>query len=89
MHLPLDVAKVLDQQNIPAYIMAYDVLSLDKKLSKTQELRNVLKGNAIWVFRINDFKNFESLMDAETKVIENKVDKIAYYDLSQMDLLCQ
>ena len=86
MHLPLEVAKVLDQQNIPAYIMAYDVLSLDKKLSKTQELRNVLKGNAIWVFRINDFKNFESLMDAETKVIENKVDKIAYYDLSQMDL---
>jgi hypothetical protein len=86
MHLPTNVAYTLQQNNIRTYIMAYDVLSLDKKIAKTSVIRNIL-GNAlsVWVFRINDFQNFSDLLDAETTVQNNNIDQIGYYDLSQMN----
>ncbi|MCW3170739.1 hypothetical protein OMO38_19590 [Chryseobacterium sp. 09-1422] len=86
MHLPTNIAYTLQQNNIRTYIMAYDVLSLDKKIAKTSVIRNIL-GNAlsVWVFRINDFQNFSDLLDAETTVQNNNIDQIGYYDLSQMN----
>lgn len=86
MHLPTNVAYSLQQNNIRTYIMAYDVLSLDKKITKTSVIRNIL-GNSlsVWVFRINDFQNFSDLLDAETTVQNNNINQIGYYDLSQMN----
>jgi hypothetical protein len=66
--------------------MAYDVLSLDKKLNKTAVIRNILGPDYyVWVFRINDFQAFSDLLDAEEAVQTAGVTKIGYYDLSQMN----
>ncbi|WP_162033014.1 hypothetical protein [Chryseobacterium potabilaquae] len=87
MHLPLSVATVLSQNNILTYIMAYDSLSLDKKLNKTADMRTILgSSNFVWVFRINDFTDFNALLSAETTVSGAGVTQIGYYDLSQMNL---
>ncbi|RMZ60302.1 hypothetical protein D1632_05015 [Chryseobacterium nematophagum] len=87
MHLPLSVATVLSQNNILTYIMAYDSLSLDKKLNKTADMRTILgSSNVVWVFRINDFTDFNALLSAETTVSGAGVTQIGYYDLSQMNL---
>ncbi|RNA61331.1 hypothetical protein D1631_04980 [Chryseobacterium nematophagum] len=87
MHLPLSVATALSQNNILTYIMAYDSLSLDKKLNKTADMRTILgSSNVVWVFRINDFTDFNALLSAETTVSGAGVTQIGYYDLSQMNL---
>lgn len=86
MHLPAEVATVLHDNDIMTYIMAYDVLTLDKKLNKTLNIRNILSPNLyVWVFRINDFQAFGDLLDAEAYVQAAGVTKIGYYDLSQMN----
>ncbi|SMP33839.1 TolC family protein [Chryseobacterium profundimaris] len=86
MHLPVEVATVLHDNNIMTYIMAYDVLTLDKKLNKTLAIRNILGPDLyVWVFRINDFQAFSDLLDAEAYVQAAGVTKIGYYDLSQMN----
>ncbi len=86
MHLPTNVAYALQQNNIMTYIMAYDVLSLDKKIAKTSVIRNILGNDlSVWVFRINDFENFPDLLSAETTVQNNNINQIGYYDLSQMN----
>lgn len=86
MHLPTNVAYSLEQNNIMTYIMAYDVLSLDKKMAKTSVIRNILGSSlSVWVFRINDFENFSDLLNAETTVQNNNIPQIGYYDLSQMN----
>ncbi|MEC3875834.1 TolC family protein [Chryseobacterium salviniae] len=86
MHLPVEVATVLHDNNIMTYIMAYDVLTLDKKLNKTLAMRNILGPDLyVWVFRINDFQVFSDLLDAEAYVQAAGVAKIGYYDLSQMN----
>ncbi|MCJ8152249.1 hypothetical protein MKJ01_00555 [Chryseobacterium sp. SSA4.19] len=85
MHLPLNVATALNDNNVMSYIMAYDVLTLEKKMNKTAAIRNILGTNYVWVFRINDFQTFSNLLDAETTVQSNGISKIGYYDLSQMN----
>jgi len=86
MQLPAEVATALHDNNTMAYIMAYDVLSLDKKLNKTAVIRNILGPDYyVWVFRINDFQAFSDLLDAEEAVQTAGVTKIGYYDLSQMN----
>ncbi|SDH86613.1 hypothetical protein SAMN05421846_102320 [Chryseobacterium taeanense] len=86
MHLPSEVATALSNNNTKAYIMAYDVLSLDKKLNKTSVIRDILGPDYyVWVFRINDFQNFSDLLDAEATVQTAGVAQIGYYDLSQMN----
>ena len=86
MQLPAEVATALHDNSIMTYIMAYDVLSLDKKLNKTALIRSILGPDYyVWVFRINDFQVFADLMDAEAYVQSAGVVKIGYYDLSQMN----
>lgn len=85
MHLPVNVATALNDNNVMSYIMAYDVLTLEKKMNKTAAIRSILGSNYVWVFRINDFQDFSSLLDAETTVQNNGILKIGYYDLSQMN----
>jgi len=86
MQLPAEVATALHDNSIMTYIMAYDVLTLDKKLNKTALIRSILGTDYyVWVFRINDFQVFSDLMDAEAYVQAAGVVKIGYYDLSQMN----
>ncbi|MDQ0592943.1 hypothetical protein QFZ37_001312 [Chryseobacterium ginsenosidimutans] len=85
MHLPVNVATALNENNVMSYIMAYDILSLDKKINKTAAIRSILGTNYVWVFRINDFQNFNDLLNAETIVQSNGISQIGYYDLSQMN----
>nr|WP_314499710.1 hypothetical protein [uncultured Chryseobacterium sp.] len=86
MHLPTNVAYSLKENNVMTYIMAYDVLKLDKKIAKTSVIRNILGNDlSVWVFRINDFQNFSDLLDAEATVQNNNINQIGYYDLSQMN----
>ena len=86
MQLPAEVATALYNNSIMTYIMAYDVLTLDKKLNKTAVIRNILGPELyVWVFRINDFQVFSDLLDAEAYVQAAGVTKIGYYDLSQMN----
>lgn len=86
MQLPAEVATALYNNSIMTYIMAYDVLTLDKKLNKTAVIRNILGPDLyVWVFRINDFQVFSDLLDAEAYVQAAGVTKIGYYDLSQMN----
>ncbi|WP_312900884.1 hypothetical protein [Chryseobacterium taichungense] len=86
MQLPAEVATALYDNSIMAYIMAYDVLTLDKKLNKTALIRSILTTDYyVWVFRINDFQAFGDLLDAEAYVQDAGVTKIGYYDLSQMN----
>ncbi|SEM33351.1 hypothetical protein SAMN05421856_102455 [Chryseobacterium taichungense] len=86
MQLPAEVATALYDNSIMAYIMAYDVLTLDKKLNKTALIRSILTTDYyVWVFRINDFQAFGDLLDAEAYVQAAGVTKIGYYDLSQMN----
>lgn len=86
MHLPVNVASSLYDNEITTYIMAYDNLSLEKKIAKTSAIRNILGNNLyVWVFRINDFENFSDLTDAEATVQSNNITQIGYYDLSQMN----
>lgn len=86
MQLPAEVATALHDNSIMTYIMAYDVLTLDKKLNKTLTIRNILGPNLyVWVFRINDFQVFSDLLDAEAYVQAAGVTKFGYYDLSQMN----
>lgn len=86
MQLPAEVATALHDNNIMTYIMAYDVLTLDKKLNKTAIIRNILGPDLyVWVFRINDFQVFSDLLDAEAYVQAAGVTKFGYYDLSQMN----
>lgn len=86
MQLPAQVAVALYQNNITTYIMAYDSLSLEKKILKTQEIRDILQDKYRWVFRINDFPNYDTLLDAENTLIQNNISAFSYYDLSQMNL---
>ncbi len=85
MQLPVEVATALNDNNVMSYIMAYDVLTLEKKMNKTAAIRSILGANYVWVFRINDFQNFSGLLDAETTIQSNGISKIGYYDLSQMN----
>lgn len=86
MQLPAEVATALHNNNVMTYIMAYDVLSLDKKLNKTLTIRDILGPDYyVWVFRINDFNDFNDLLNAETTVQSEGVTKLGYYDLSQMN----
>ncbi|WP_027387843.1 TolC family protein [Chryseobacterium gregarium] len=85
MQLPVEVATALNDNNVMSYIMAYDVLTLEKKMNKTAAIRSILEANYVWVFRINDFQNFSDLLDAETTIQSNGISKIGYYDLSQMN----
>lgn len=86
MQLPAEVATALHDNSIMTYIMAYDVLTLDKKLNKTALIRNILGPDLyVWVFRINDFQVFSDLLDAEAYVQAAGVTKFGYYDLSQMN----
>lgn len=86
MQLPAEVATALHDNSIMTYIMAYDVLTLDKKLNKTSLIRSILGTDLyVWVFRINDFQVFSDLLDAEAYIQAAGVVKIGYYDLSQMN----
>ncbi|QBO57326.1 hypothetical protein NBC122_00477 [Chryseobacterium salivictor] len=86
MHLPIEVAKNLSRNNITTYIMAYDHLSLEKKMDKTEAIRKILKNNYRWVFEIDDFPDYTSLQETENKLIEKGIKGLAYHDLSQMNL---
>ena len=87
MYLPIKVAKALGRNNITTHIMAYGNSSLDHKLYQTQAMRKVLKANSRWAFEINDFSDYQSLKETETKLIEKEITEFTYHDLSQLDAL--
>ena len=87
MYLPIKVAKTLGRNNITTHIMAYGNSSLDHKLDHTQAMRKVLNSNSRWTFEINDFKDYQSLKETETKLIEKEITEFTYHDLSQLDAL--
>jgi len=87
MYLPIKVAKTLGRNNITTHIMAYGNSSLDHKLDQTEAVRKLLKTNSRWAFEINDFSDYQSLKETETKLIEKEITEFTYHDLSQLDAL--
>lgn len=87
MYLPIKVAKTLGRNNITTHIMAYGNSSLDYKLEQTNEMRKVLKTNSRWAFEVEDFPDYQTLRETETKLIKNGITEFAYHDLSQLDAL--
>lgn len=87
MYLPIKVAKALGRNNITTHIMAYGNSSLHHKLDQTEAMRKLLKTNSRWAFEINDFSDYQSLKETETKLIEKEITEFTYHDLSQLDSL--
>ena len=87
MYLPIKVAKTLGRNNITTHIMAYGNSSLHHKLGQTEAMRKLLKTNSRWAFEINDFSDYQSLKETETKLIEKEITEFTYHDLSQLDAL--
>ena len=87
MYLPIKVVKTLGRNNITTHIMAYGNSSLDHKLEQTKAMRKVLKANSRWAFEIEDFPDYQTLKETETKLIEKEITEFTYHDLSQLDAL--
>lgn len=85
MYLPLKVARTLGQKNITTHIMAYGNSSLENKIAQTKKMRKILKTNYRWAFEIDDFSDYKSLKETETKLIESQITDFTYHDLTQMD----
>jgi len=85
MHLPAAVAASLYRHRVTAYIMAYDYLSLETKILKTQQIRSILKNRYRWVFHLEDFSGIKELADAEKTLRVHHIKAFSYYDLSQME----
>ena len=87
IYLPIRVAKTLGRNNITTHIMAYGNSSLDHKLEQTQAMRKVLKANSRWAFEVEDFPDYQTLKETETKLIDKEITEFTYHDLSQLDAL--
>lgn len=85
MHLPAEVAASLYRHRVTAYIMAYDYLSLETKIRKTQQIRSVLRNRYRWVFHLEDFSGMKELAATEKTLGKRGIKEFTYYDLSQME----
>jgi len=82
MHLPIQNATFLANNNITAYIMAYENTDQQKLLTRTQLLRTTLGNNYVWVIRVSDFATQQDLLDAVAYLNANGVSRVALYDFS-------
>lgn len=82
MHLPIQNATFLANNNITAYIMAYENTDQQKLLTRTQLLRTTLGNNYVWVLRVIDFATQQDLLDAVAYLNANGVSRVALYDFS-------
>ena len=87
MHLPLQNAAFLANNDITAYIMAYENTDQQKLLTRTQILRATLQNKYVWVLRISDFANQQDLLDAVAYLNANGVSRVALYDFSTISNL--
>lgn len=87
MHLPLQNATFLANNNITAYIMAYENPDQQKLLTRTQLLRTTLENNYVWVIRVTDFATQQELLDAITYLHANGVPRVALYDFSTVSTM--
>lgn len=84
MHLPKENAIVLKENNISAFIMAYENLNHTKLLNRTKELREILKDNYVWVFKLNDFNGISEVEKIVKDLKNNGINEIGYYDVSTL-----
>jgi len=84
LNLPTDNAKLLAENNIEAYIMAYENTDQIKLLKRTESLRKILNNNFVWVLRLSDFENQKSVDNAIQDLNKNGIFKIGYYDVSML-----
>lgn len=84
MSLPIGNATFLTQNNITAYIMAYEETEQSRLLKRTEKLREALQDNFVWVLRLTDFSTTEMLQEAQENLKAAGVTNIAYYDFSAL-----
>lgn len=84
MHLPLENALVLKDLGIPGYIMAYETINQDKLLNKTKALRDILDTQLSWVIRVSDFSSLSEIEKVKEVLLSHKINKIGYYDLTEV-----
>ena len=82
MHLPLQNATFLANNDITAYIMAYENTDQQKLLTRTLALRTALQNKYVWVLRVSDFATQQDLLDAIAYLNANGVSRVALYDFS-------
>lgn len=82
MHLPIQNATFLANNNITAYIMAYENPDQQKLLTRTQLLRATLGNNYVWVIRVSDFATQQDVLNAVAYLNANGVSRVALYDFS-------
>lgn len=87
MHLPIQNATFLANNNITAYIMAYENPDQQKLLTRTQLLRTTLGNNYVWVIRVKDFATQQELLNAITYLHANGVSRVALYDFSTISTM--
>lgn len=84
MHLPEQNALELAKLRIPTYIMAYDNVRQGPLLKKTTRLRTILANHYVWVLRLIDFKEATFFKEAINELKNNNVDRIGFYELSEL-----
>lgn len=85
MHLPLEVAQILDEEKIDAYIMAYENKDHSKLLRRTVDLRHILRDHAAWTLRVDDFDSVDKLKETTVMLQHYSICNLAYYDCSLLD----
>lgn len=87
MHLPIQNATFLANNNITAYIMAYENPDQQKLLTRTQLLRATLGNNYVWVIRVSDFATQQDVLNAVAYLNANGVSRVALYDFSTVSTM--
>lgn len=82
MHLPIENAQFLAEHKIKAYIMAYDNKNQLRLLEHTENLRNIIENQYVWVLKLVNFENKEEILQIENELKSNGIENIAYYDFS-------
>lgn len=82
LNLPLANAVFLANNNVTAYIMAYENTDQQKLLHRTELLRSTLQNNFVWVLRVSDFSTRQDLLNSVSFLKANGISRIALYDFS-------
>lgn len=82
MSTPEETAKLLNNYNIPSYIMGYENNNVSKLLSRTTHLRSLLGNNSAWAVRVSDFDSLADLQKAIRVLQKEGISELAYYDSS-------
>lgn len=85
MHLPEENAQFLKTKGIPVYIMAYGEVDQEKLLKRTARLRELLRGQYVWVIRNIDFKDTKTMEAAVSALNAKGIKKIGFYHFGTIE----